>query len=514
MSDPSPPMPIPASWKVARLGDIANTTSGGTPSRDYADNYGGSIPWVKSGELGDSIVFATEERITEKGLATSSAKVFPEGTLCIALYGATIGKLGILGIAAATNQAVCAIFPPDGVDRRFLFRFLEYKRPKLIEQGKGGAQPNISQGIVREIPLPIAPSNEQQRIVDAVDELLSEVEAGVEALKRLQVKLKHYRAAALKAAVEGSLTANWREQHPDTESASELLKRILTERRRRWEEEQLAKFKAANKQPPKDWQSRYKEPKTAGCGLARVPMEWVCGTLEQLTDATAPVLYGILQPGPCLEQGVPYVRPTEIVGDRIDLAAVRNTTPEIAARYGRSQLATNDVVLSIVGTIGKVAVVPDCLAGGNITQSSVRIRAVRDLVRPKYLAWALRSAVLTEQFDRKRLGTAVPRLNVEDVRLLVLPLPPLEEQDALIEVVEEQLAIVEHLVLDIEAKLLSAQALRKSILRHAFTGQLVPQDPKDEPASELLKRIAAERDARAGASSKKPRSRANAALRD
>ena len=108
----------------------------------------------------DNTVFEVEECITEDGLRNSSAKIFPAGTLCIALYGATVGKLGILGLDAATNQAICGIFPVLGIESKFLFRFFELIRPNLIEMGKGGAQPNISQGIVRSTRLPLAPSDE------------------------------------------------------------------------------------------------------------------------------------------------------------------------------------------------------------------------------------------------------------------------------------------------------------------------------------------------------------------
>ena len=149
---------LPTGWKLVRLGDIAQTTSGGTPRRDKPQYYGGTIPWVKSGELGDRVVYETSETLSGEGLASSNAKIFPKGTLCIALYGATVGKLGILGIDAATNQAVCAVFPPEGLDTRYLYRFFEGKRRELIKQGKGGAQSNISQGIIRDTLLPVPPS--------------------------------------------------------------------------------------------------------------------------------------------------------------------------------------------------------------------------------------------------------------------------------------------------------------------------------------------------------------------
>jgi len=147
--------------KMFKLGEIFKTASGGTPSRSVPKYYSGNIPWVKSGELESNIIHNTEEKISTEAIENSSAKVFPKGTLLIALYGATIGKLAKLGIDAATNQAVCGIFENPEHDLNYLYWFLFHKRRKLIESGIGGAQPNISQTILKnlDIPLPPKPTN-------------------------------------------------------------------------------------------------------------------------------------------------------------------------------------------------------------------------------------------------------------------------------------------------------------------------------------------------------------------
>ena len=230
-----------ANWKTVRLGDVAKTSSGGTPNRGVGAYYGGEIPWVKSGELGDSTVYETQENISKAGLANSSAKLFPKGTLCVALYGATVGKLGILGMDAATNQAVCGIFLPKEIDTRFAYRFLESKRHDLIEMGKGGAQSNISQQIIRELEFPFPPTDEQRRIVAEIEKQFTRLEAGVAALRRVQANLKRYRAAVLKAACEGRLVPTEAElnrklktKNSKFETGAQLLARILTERLQNW----------------------------------------------------------------------------------------------------------------------------------------------------------------------------------------------------------------------------------------------------------------------------------------
>lgn len=157
-------MKLADKWKRVALSEVCKTTSGGTPSRSKSDYYGGTVPWVKSGELEDYFIYTTEETITDEAVQKSSAKIFPEGTLLIALYGATVGKLGILKLDAATNQAVCAIFPGENIDRDYLYFYLLSQRASLIESGAGGAQPNISQDIIRRLEIPLPPLEEQRRI--------------------------------------------------------------------------------------------------------------------------------------------------------------------------------------------------------------------------------------------------------------------------------------------------------------------------------------------------------------
>ena len=168
-------------WQSRTLGELAKTTSGGTPKRNRKDYYGGSIPWVKSGELNDGYICETEEYITEKGLNHSSAKVFPSGTVLIALYGATVGKTSILQTTASTNQAVCGITPGPHLDANYLRYYLISIREELLSHRYGGAQPNISQQIVRNQKISYPPLPEQKKI----SHILSTVQRAIEAQERI-----------------------------------------------------------------------------------------------------------------------------------------------------------------------------------------------------------------------------------------------------------------------------------------------------------------------------------------
>jgi type I restriction enzyme S subunit len=173
---------LPLGWEWKKLDVLSTTTSGGTPSRGNPSFFSGDIPWIKSGELNDGFITTSEEHISLAAVESSNAKVFPKGTLLIAMYGATVGKLGILDIEAATNQAVCAIFPNKQLNRNYLFAFLKYFRKDLIGASFGGAQPNISQTVIRSIEVPIPFPDDvsksleiQNRIAIRIENIASEI---------------------------------------------------------------------------------------------------------------------------------------------------------------------------------------------------------------------------------------------------------------------------------------------------------------------------------------------------
>jgi type I restriction enzyme S subunit len=189
-----------------RLADVCRTSSGGTPRRNKAEYFGGNIPWIKSGELGDSEVTSTAETITEVGLRESSAKLFPRGTLLIAMYGATIGKLGWVGFDhAATNQAVAAIMPNDDVDPRFLWHVLRAKRREFLAKGIGGAQYNISQEILRETMLPLPSLDSQRHLVGHIERTLDLQRHLTRSVNLALSRARSLRRSILSAAFSGKL---------------------------------------------------------------------------------------------------------------------------------------------------------------------------------------------------------------------------------------------------------------------------------------------------------------------
>lgn len=207
------PYKLPENWCWTRMQEIAQWGSGGTPSRKVSEYYNGDISWVKTGELNDDYIFETEEHITQEAISHSSAKIYPTDTVVIAMYGATIGKVGILGIPAATNQAcACAIVKPS-TDYKYLFYYAQSQKDDFIKKGKGGAQPNISQEIIKFHQFPLPPLPEQQRIVDRIESLFAKLDEAKEKAQAVVDSFETRKAAILHKAFTGELTAKWREEH-------------------------------------------------------------------------------------------------------------------------------------------------------------------------------------------------------------------------------------------------------------------------------------------------------------
>lgn len=192
-------------WALVRLGDVITWSSGGTPSRKHPEYYSGDIPWVKTGELNNTYIYDTSEKITKEAIAQSSAKVLPVNTVLLAMYGATIGKVGILGVEAATNQACACGICSEWVDYRFLFYYLQSQKSSFICSGKGGAQPNISQTIIKQYEFPLPSLPEQQEIIRILGRLLAREQRARQAAEETLTAIDRMKQSILARAFRGEL---------------------------------------------------------------------------------------------------------------------------------------------------------------------------------------------------------------------------------------------------------------------------------------------------------------------
>ena len=220
------PFKIPSTWTWVRLGFIGNWGAGATPNRAHSEYYGGDILWLKTGDLNDDYITEIPETITELALKETSVKLNPVGSILIAMYGATIGKLGILTKQATTNQACCACCPVEGVYNKYLFYFLMSHKTKFINRGIGGAQPNISKEKIVATLMPLPPIDEQLRIVSSIESFFFNIERIVNEQLNISELVVKTKSKILDLAIRGKLVP----QNPDDEPATMLLARIRREK--------------------------------------------------------------------------------------------------------------------------------------------------------------------------------------------------------------------------------------------------------------------------------------------
>lgn len=216
------PFEVPDGWCWTTLGEIGNWHAGATPSRMRKDYYGGNIPWLKTGDLTDGYIYEIPETITDKALEETSVKLNPTGSVLIAMYGATIGKIGILTFPATTNQACCACVDYKAVTQKYLFYFLLSYKEEFVKMGGGGAQPNISKEKIISTLIPVPPIAEQNRIANVIERLIAFIETIDLNQGRLEQSLKLCKERILDIALSGKLIP----QDQDDEPAIELLRKI------------------------------------------------------------------------------------------------------------------------------------------------------------------------------------------------------------------------------------------------------------------------------------------------
>lgn len=467
-------MPTPSGWRWVKLTDVARLESGHTPSRQHPEYWGGEVPWIGIRDAGahhGGVIDATLQRVTELGLANSAARLLPAGTVCLSRT-ASVGYVVVMGRPMATSQDFVNWVCGPELEPRFLQWALLAEGDHLKSFGKGSTHTTIYFPEVLAFHLCLPSLDVQRRIVAKLDELLALSRAARERLEAVPALVEQYRQSVLAAAFRGDLTKEWREKNPNVEPASKLIERIRAERRHQWEAAELAKMKAKGTVPKDDkWKAKYQEPERVDAtDLPALPPTWCWASVEELCPLDAPAVYGIIQPGPHLEGGVPYIRPLDVdAHGQTRLAELNRTTRTIADAYARSSLRAGDLVLSIVGTIGKVLVVTPDLDGANITQSSIRIRPAEG-VPTGYLRRLLQSPLMRRQYDQLRFGNAVQRLNVEHVRRLAVPLAPSAEANAIAGVLEPKLDRAVRMLSAFDSAVTSD--FERAILAKAFRGEL------------------------------------------
>ena len=429
------PYQIPENWCWTYMNRAAQWGSGGTPSRKNPEYYKGYIPWIKTGELNDGYVYDTEEKITDEAIACSSAKIFPANTIAIAMYGATIGKVGILGIEAATNQACACGICLEALAYKNLLYYARSQKGAFIGKAKGGAQPNISQEIIKTHFIPLPPLAEQQRIVDRIESIFAKLDEAKEKAQEVVDGFEMRKSAILHKAFTGELTKKWREEQGVTKES---------------------------------WENRN--------------LQSVCSL--KITDGTHKT------PTYCdADEGIPFISAKDVTTGRIYWDNIKYIIPELHEElYERLAPQLDDILLAKNGTTGVAAIVEEEKIFDLYVTLAV-LRPNKEIIIPRYLLNIVNSPICKNQFDEHLTGIGVPNLHLRDIRKVVITVPTLAEQKEIVRLLDQIIEKSQQAKETAGAVIEQIDAMKKAVLARAFRGELGTNDPKEESSVELLKEI-------------------------
>jgi type I restriction enzyme S subunit len=461
---------------------VARLESGHTPSRNNDSYWDGDIPWIGIKDARDHNgrrILDTLQTVTKAGIENSAARLLPVGTVCLSRT-ASVGYALVMGREMATSQDFVNWVCSGDLEPEFLMHLFLAERESLLRFAKGTVHKTIYFPEAKALNVCIPERDEQREIVAAIESYFSRLDATTATLERVQRNLERYRASVLKAAVEGRLVPTEAElakkERRDYEPASALLKRILAERRRRWEEAELTKLKAKGKPPTDDrWKARYEEPAAPDTdGLPELPEGWCWASV----DAAGDVLLGRRRAPEYGGAQRPYLRVANVRDDRLDLSVIK-TMPFEDDHFERHRLVAGDILVSEGQSpelIGQSAIFPPGIEGMCFQSTLHRFRAHPQLTTPEFAQLVFRSHVKTGVFRRfASITTNIAHLVLNRFKVVPIPLPPLREQSRIVESAGRLLTLVEHSLRDCLRQRSRIARLRQSILKWAFEGRLLAQ---------------------------------------
>lgn len=466
---------------------------------DYVEN---GIPVINPMHISNGrIVPTAKHRVSEETAARLCEFRVKPGDIVMGRRG----EMGRCAVASSKEAGwLCGtgslvIRGADGLVPDFLQQYLSSDTvvKYLLQASVGSTMANLNQEVLLCIDVLLPPIAEQTRIVEKLEELLSDLDAGVAELKAAQKKLAQYRQALLKAAVEGALTAEWRAARTgEHETGAQLLARILTERRRRWEEKQLAKFEQQGKTPPKGWQDKYPEPVPPDTtDLPALPEGWVWASLDMLGEIVSGVAKGTKRDPAIVVREAPYLRVANVQRGYLDLKEVK-TIFATERDIEELTLRSGDVLFNEGGDrdkLGRGWVWRDEVANCIHQNHVFRMRPYLPEIAPELVSHYGNTFGKFWFQSAGKQTTNLASINMSILRAFPVPLAPAAEQKVILPTLIAQLEALDDQAMAVELGLKQSEAQRQNLLKAAFSGQLVPQDPNDEPAGVLLERIRAER---------------------
>lgn len=445
--------PLPKSWIWQTLRDMLKVRNGfAFKSADYRER--GVLLIRQSNLAGNRVSLEKAEYLPEHYLKEYSEFEVNRGDILIGMSG-SIGKLCVYDRdePALQNQRTGLLKFKDDSLKRWVWHYLPTVEGKLLKGGKGVGVQNISASQIEALPIPLAPKNERDHIVAEIEKQFSRLDEAVANLKRVKANLKRYRVAVLKAAVEGKLTAAWRKAHPDVEPASELLKRILAERRAKWSRK-----------------GKYKEPDGPDTvNLPLLPEGYTWATYEQLCRIQGGFAFKSRE---YVKEGIPLVRISNLVNGHVRLSENTVFLPNaFESEYAEFLLRKDDVLIAMSGaTTGKMATMDKDVPALLNQRVGRFVFSSPSLCNGKFVSFLVKQ--ISPKVLEDAYGAAQPNISPAEIEAMPVPLPPLIEQKRIVAEVDQRLSVVEELEAQVAVNLQRVERLRGAVLRDAFTGKL------------------------------------------
>ena len=444
------PFEIPKGWEWCRMGSIGDWGAGATPAKSNPDYYGGSILWLRTGELNNGIVYDSEIKITKKALQECSLRMNRIGDVLIAMYGATIGKVAIVGKELTTNQACCAC-TPFGIYNYFLFFFLMGSQIDFIKKGEGGAQPNISREKLVSHLMPIPPLTEQYRIVEKIQYLLPLVEKYSDSQilqDKLNAEIKDkLRKSILQEAIQGKLVPQIAEEG----SAQELLERIKEEKRKLVKEGKLRKSALNDSAIFRGDDNKYWEKSEDGavCIDEEIPFEIPSNWAWVRLDDICSFIHRGKSPKYSPIKKYPVVAQKCNQWDGFSIEKAKFIEPQSISSYNEEYfLQDRDLMWNStgLGTLGRMAIYYMILNPYELAVADSHVTVIRPYkthIVSEYLYYYFASNTVQSVIEDKSDGsTKQKELATKTVKAYLVPIPPFAEQQRIVQKIKSVTSIM------------------------------------------------------------------------
>lgn len=481
---------LPDSWMVTTLGEVCHKPQYGWTTK--AVMYGDGVRLLRTTDISKGHIDWTSVPVCDQNPPILSKYILRAGDI-------VVSRAGSVGVSALIQDCPQSVFASylirlrvmNGIDEEFLKYFLQSPGywVQIAEKSSGIAQPNVNATKLSGLLVPLPPLLEQHRIVAEIERQFTRLDASVAALERVRDNLKRYRASVLRAACEGQLVPTEaelaRSEGRQYEPAYEAVGRILNERRILWESQRRGRRK-------------FKEPVTPDVpSLPDVPEGWTWATVEQMASLepnsiTDGPFGSNLKTSHYTDEGPRVIR-LQNIGDGEFIDSDAHISCEHYRSLSKHRVEAGDLVIAALGQrLPRSCIIPFTVGSAIVKADCIRFKPARSVALASFLNIALNAETTRSRTASIVHGVGRPRLNQGEVKGLSLPLPPITEQRRIVADVDRRLSIIRKTESVVDASLNRADQLRQSVLKQAFTGRLVLQNPTDEPASQLLERIRAE----------------------